>query len=51
MIIGLYVGYKGATIAQLVAVWLKKENTKTARKKPRKVSQNIVSQWYKVVRK
>jgi len=29
MIVGLYVGYKGATIAQLVAVWLKKENTKT----------------------
>ena len=29
MIIGLYVGYKGENIAQLVAVWLKKENTRT----------------------
>ena len=29
MIIGLYVGYKGITIAQLVAALLKKENTKT----------------------
>ena len=29
MIIGLYVGYKGATIAHIVAALLKKENTKT----------------------
>ena len=29
MIIGLYVGYKGTTIAQLVAALLKKENKKT----------------------
>jgi hypothetical protein len=29
MIIGLYVGYKGATIAQLVVALLEKENAKT----------------------
>ena len=49
MIIGLYVGYKGATIAQLVAVWLKRENTKTCPDrnlvKYRKISYHSGIKW------